>query len=59
MMQNEHGVQIIPAADDLRRAEAMLERKRKTGPYKGKGRMIAALENRIATLKKREEHERR
>lgn len=58
-MQNKHGAQIIPAADDMRQAEEMLERERKTGTYKGKGRIIAALENRIAILKKREESERR
>lgn len=56
-MTNKHGAQIIPAAEDLRRAETMLERERRADPHPGKARMIAALEARIATLKKRAERE--
>ena len=58
-MTNEHGVRIIPASEDLARAQAMLERERNAGPHSGKARMIAALEARIAVLRKREERERK
>lgn len=56
-MVNGHGAQITPVSEDLRRAESMLERERKSGPHAGKARMIAALEARIRTLKKRAERE--
>lgn len=58
-MTNEHGVRIIPASEDLARAQAMLERERNSGPYSGKARMLASLEARIAVLRKREERERK
>lgn len=56
-MQNEHGAAIVPAAEDLKRAEAMLERERNAGPPPGKARMLAALESRVAILRKRAERE--
>ena len=56
-MQNEHGAAIVPAAEDLKRAEAMLERERNAGPSPGKARMLAALESRVAILRKRAERE--
>ena len=56
-MQNEHGAAIVPAAEDLKRAEAMLERDRNAGPHPGKARMLAALESRVAILRKRAERE--
>ena len=57
MMQNKHGIAMIPAAEDLKRAEAMLERERNAGLHPGKARMIAALEQRIEILRKRAECE--
>lgn len=57
-MRNEHGIRITPAADDLKRVEAILERERNAGPHPGKARMIAALEQRIEILRKRMESER-
>ena len=52
-MRNEHGVEIIPAAEDLKRAERMLDRERRAGPHPGKARMMSALEARIRILKER------
>ena len=52
-MRNEHGVEIIPAAEDLRRAERMLEREKRSGPHPGKTRVMSALEARIRILKER------
>lgn len=57
-MNNQHGVPIIPASEDLRKVEAMLERERNAGPYSGKARMISALEQRAEVLRKRMESER-
>lgn len=56
-MSNQHGAQIVPAAEDLRKAEAMLERERNAGPHPGKARMIASLEQRIEILRRRMESE--
>ena len=55
--RNEHGVGLIPAAEDLKRAEMMLERERNAGPHPGKARMIQALEARIQILRRRMESE--
>ena len=52
-MKNEHGARITPVVEDLKKAESMLARERNAGPHPGKARMIAALEARIAILKKR------
>ena len=57
MMNDRNGARIVPAAEDLRQAEAMLERERNTGPHPGKARMLAALEARIRILRKRAESE--
>lgn len=59
MVIDQTGVKIVPAAEDLRQAEAMLERERNAGPHPGKARMIAALEARIRILRKRAESEKR
>lgn len=56
-MSNQHGARIIPAAEDLRKAEAMLERERNAGPHPGKARVIASLEQRIEILRRRMEGE--
>lgn len=56
-MSNQHGAQIVPAAEDLRKAEAMLERERNAGPHPGKARTIASLEQRIEILRRRMESE--
>lgn len=56
-MSNQHGARITPAAEDLRKAEAMLERERNAGPHPGKARMIASLEQRIEILRRRMEGE--
>lgn len=50
-------VRITPAAEDLRKARAMLEREQRAGPHPGKARMIAALEARIVVLERRAEKE--
>lgn len=46
-------VRITPAAEDLRKARAMLDREMKAGPHPGKARMIASLEARIVILERR------
>lgn len=46
-------VRITPAAEDLRKARAMLEREMRAGPHPGKNRMISALQARIEILEKR------
>lgn len=50
-------VRITPAAEDLRKARAMLEREQRAGPHPGKARIIAALEARIVVLERRAEKE--
>lgn len=57
MQRNEHGVHITPAAEDLKRAQAMLDRELRTGPRPGKARMIQGLKARIDILRKRAEGE--
>ena len=50
-------VRITPAAEDLRKARAMLEREKRAGPYPGKARMIASFEARIEILERRTQKE--
>ena len=50
-------VRVTPAAEDLRKARAMLEREKKAGPHPGKARMLASLEARIEILERRAQRE--
>lgn len=50
-------VRITPAAEDLRKARAMLEREKRAGPHPGKARMLASLEARIEILERRARQE--
>lgn len=50
-------VRITPAAEDLRKARAMLEREKRAGPHPGKARMLASLEARIEILERRTREE--
>lgn len=59
MMKNEHGVEIIPVEEELRRTTAIMERERNKPPYKGQERFIRALEERIAIYKARMARERK
>lgn len=57
LKRDEQGALITPVEEDLKKAESMLMRELDTPPHQGKARMIAALQQRIAMLRKRMERE--
>ena len=58
-MRDAQGALITPAEEDLKKAESMLMREQNAPPHQGKARMVAALQQRIAILRKRMEREKK